>query len=225
MLKPPSLTERLIRLIYPVKCMVCEKILKEDSILSLCDTCYELLPRYAKGFVKMPELPYVDKLLAAYYYDEGMDSAIHSMKFNNQPKLAQTFAYLIYEEMMKASCQPDIDMVLPIPMHLKKKRKRGYNQSELLAIELSALLRIEMPKNLLTKVINTRPQVGLRREERLCNTEGAFDVTDETQVNGKNILLIDDVVTTGTTLNTCAKILYEKGASNIYACVIAIAGK
>lgn len=224
-LEPPSFMERLIRLVYPAKCMICDRILDEMASIMLCDSCHELLPRCESGFVEMPSMPYVHKLFAAYYYDEGLDSAIHDMKFNHQPRLAETFGYLLYEEMTKIPLLPDWDMILPVPMHRSKKRKRGYNQSELLARQLSKLLQVPTSSDILVKIRSTRPQSKLKREERLINLEGAFNVFDDSAIVGKNILLIDDVATTGTTLNHCAKVLYERGAAFIFASVIAIVEK
>ncbi len=224
-LEPPSLLERVIRLVYPAKCMICDSLLREEASLMLCESCHTLLPRCEKGFVKMPSMPYIHQLFAAYYYDEGLDSAIHAMKFNHQPRLSETFGYLLYEEMDKVSYLPDWDMILPVPMHRRKKRERGYNQSELMALSLSRHLKIPVYSDLLIKTRYTRPQSSLKREERLMNLEGAFDVVNDTAIAGKNILLIDDVSTTGTTLNLCAKILYEKGAAFVYAAVIAIVEK
>lgn len=224
-LEAPSFLERLIRLVYPAKCMVCDILLKEEASIMLCENCHSLLPRCEKGFVKAPFMPYVHKLFAAYYYDEGLDSAIHAMKFNHQPKLSETFGYLLYEEIAKVPLLPDWDMILPVPMHRKKKRQRGYNQSELLADRLSEYLHIPVYHNLLVKTRHTKPQSKLKREERLFNLEDAFDVVNGPEIEGKNILLLDDVATTGTTLNNCAKILYEKGAAFVFASVIAIVEK
>lgn len=223
-LKQPTLLEKLLRLVYPVRCMVCDTLLREDALLSLCDTCYSMLPRCEKGFERMPEIPYVQEVFGACYYDEGIDSAIHSMKFNHQPKLAATFGLLLYEELIKKKI-PAVHVILPVPMYHGKQRRRGYNQSELIAGELSRYLNVPIIPDLLLKTRNTRPQVGLKREERLHNLEGAFRVENKQDLLGKTVLLVDDVVTTGTTLNTCAKILYENGADRIYAAVIAIAEK
>lgn len=224
-LELPSFRERVIRLVYPVKCMVCDALLREDTTLYLCDSCHKMLPRYEKGFHPIPEIPYLNGLFAAFHYEEGIDSAIHAMKFKYQPKLSKTMAFLLYEEFLKEPVFPNFDLIIPVPMHPRKKRQRGYNQSELVGRELSRYLNIPIDTDLLVKTRYTRPQSRLKREERLHNMEDAFTIVKGHEVSGKNILLVDDVVTTGTTLNTCAKILYEKGASWIFASVIAIAEK
>lgn len=217
--------EKLIRLIYPAKCMVCDEIINEDSEVYLCETCYRLLPRCGRGFFKTPNIPYVDGLFAAFYYEHGIDEAIQTMKFKYHPRLSATFAFLLAEELMKEAILPDIDIILPVPMHSSKKRQRGYNQTELLAKELSKLLNIPMDNNILKKLRKTRPQSLLKREERLKNMDDAFGIANKDAVKSKNILLIDDVTTTGTTLNQCAKILNNHCSGRIYAAVIAIAEK
>lgn len=220
----PPLHEQIIRLIFPPKCMVCEELLLEDSPLYICPSCKRSLPRYGRGFVKNSEVKLVDKLFAGFHYKEGIETAIHTMKFNDHPRLVNTMAKLIYQELCQEDTIPYFDCILPIPMFSKKKRKRGYNQTELLAKELALLLGIEVRADLLIKTRTTKPQSRLKREERLENLKDAFSVGNEINyIVGKNILLVDDVVTTGTTLSTCAKILREHDISSIYALVIAIA--
>jgi ComF family protein len=221
----PSFWEKIVRLLYPAKCMLCDEILREDTPLYLCDACRKTLPRCVKGFQKMPQIPHVTGVLAAFYYEQGIDKAIKKMKFSHQPVLSETLAYLLYDEMMKEPSVSEFDFIVPIPMHPGKKRRRGYNQSELVGRYLSRYLDIPLKTDILCKIRNTRPQSRLNREERLRNLDGVFIVKNSPELEGKIILLVDDVVTTGTTLNTCAKILLENGASGVFSTVIAIAEK
>lgn len=221
----PGLFERLIRLVFPAKCMICGEILNEDSKLYLCENCYRLLPRCGRGIFKTPNIPYIDGLFAAFYYENGIDEAIKTMKFRSHPRLSATMSFLIAEELMKESELPDIDIIVPVPMHPSKKRRRGYNQTELLAKELSRLLKIPMDGNILGKIRDTRPQSLLKREERMHNMDDVFILSNKDAVRSKNVLLVDDVTTTGTTINQCAKILYNNCSGRIYAAVIAIAQK
>ncbi len=222
--KPPSLPEKLIRLLFPPKCMVCEELLFEDTLLYVCPSCEKNLPRYGRGFVKNKEVQYIDELFAGFYYKDGIETAMQSMKFKNHPRLTQTMSMLLWHELVKQEEIPYFDLIIPVPMFSKKKRQRGYNQTELLAKQLSLLSRVEMRSDLLIKNRHTKPQSRLKREERLENLKGAFSVgTDIEYIKEKNVLLVDDVVTTGTTLATCARILREHGIYSIYAIVIAIA--
>ncbi len=224
-LKPVSLIERIIRLIFPVKCMVCEAILREDSLVCLCEQCRKGLKSYGRGFGESGILPDVDSFFAAFYYLDGVETAIHTFKFKNQPKLSETMSYLIYEELNKYGQIPTFDYIVPVPMHPRKKRHRGYNQSELIAVHLAKYFNREIRTDILIKTQYTRAQSLLKREDRIKNLEGAFSVRSGSSIQGKSILLVDDVLTTGTTINTCAKILKEKGVSFIHSMVIAIAEK
>lgn len=222
--KPPGLPEKLIRLLFPAKCMVCDRILIENSVLYICPSCKKSLPKYERGFVKNFEVQLVDKLFSGFYYKEGMETAIHTMKFNNHPRLTQTMSMLLWEELIKEESIPRFDCIVPVPMYSKKKRQRGYNQTELLAKQLSVLSGVEMRTGLLLKNRMTKPQSRLKRKERLENLKGAFSLGKGSEyLEGKHVLLVDDVVTTGTTLTTCAKILREQGVCSVYAIVIAIA--
>lgn len=218
--------EKLIRLIYPAKCMVCDAVLNENSFLYLCESCKKSLPRYEKGFVKSMQMPYVDGFFAAFYYRDGLKTAIHNMKFKSHPRLSQTMGSLICEELFKHEPLPDFDFIIPVPMHSRKKRQRGYNQAELVANEVARIIKKELRTDILIKIRNTKPQILLKREERLRNLNNAFVVNNNIVINknrNSNVLLVDDVLTTGTTVNTCARILKENDFSSVYALVIAIA--
>lgn len=223
--KPISLIERILRLVYPAKCMVCETILKEETPAFLCDPCKNDLKRHGRGFCNAAELPDIDGLFVAFNYTGGIETAIHAFKFKNQPGLSGTLSRLLYEELDKHGKTPEVDFIVPVPMHSRKKRQRGYNQSELIAKQLGVYLNKEVRTDILIKTRYTRPQSRLKRRDRIYNLEGAFSVTPEAFIEGKRILLVDDVLTTGTTINTCAKILKGKGVFIIYGIVIAIAEK
>ena len=111
-------------------------------------------------------------------------------------------------------------VIVPVPLHRNRLNLRGFNQSELLARYLSK--RLDLPGcDALVRRLNTMNQVGLQREKRLSNLDGAFDCSDKEYILGKNIILVDDVVTTGATLNECAKVLKQFGAKKIVGVVLA----
>lgn len=117
------------------------------------------------------------------------------------------------------------DIILYIPMHPRRKRKRGYNQSELLARHLARKMDIPVIKKAMVKVVNTRAQSALGKAGRFRNLLGAFLVKDSTLIKGKNILLVDDVMTTGNTLEQCGKALKDAGATCVDAFVVAMRRK
>jgi ComF family protein len=116
-------------------------------------------------------------------------------------------------------------MILPIPLHKKRLRTRGYNQSALVAKRLSKESGIGARFDLLEKKVETRPQVGLSLNERLNNVKGSFVIKDPAFIKGRDILLVDDVMTTGATVNECSKILKKSGALRVDVITIARTSK
>ena len=117
--------------------------------------------------------------------------------------------------------QWDIDLIIPVPLHASRKRRRGFNQAEIIAEELSHLTGIPVRNDLLFRIRRTRPQKRLGENERRQNLQGAFAVK-KTQSLPSNILLIDDIYTTGSTVERCAKMLRLAGAENVYFLTVSI---
>jgi len=137
--------------------------------------------------------------------------------------LAQPLAGLMENYLrIRAEIMNDLrfDAIIPVPLHKARKKKRGYNQSELLSKELGRLLGIPTDTSTLIRTRNTKPQVGKHRGARLINLDDAFKA-DPQRCSGKTFLLLDDVSTTGSTLCECAKALTIAGAKNIYAITMA----
>ena len=112
------------------------------------------------------------------------------------------------------------DIVLPVPLHPKRLKERGFNQSGLLAKEFSRMQGLPVSFDLLIRKNWTEPQTRLNRKERLENVKGAFSLCDASAVRGRRVLLIDDVFTTGTTLSECAKTLKKAGASEVHVLTV-----
>ena len=112
--------------------------------------------------------------------------------------------------------------MVPVPLHKKRLNRRGFNQSEILAERFAADYKLEVAKNILIRTKNVKPQADIEdREHRLNNIEGSFACPNQEGLDGRNIILVDDISTTGATLNECAKALAEKGAGKVRALVIA----
>jgi len=116
---------------------------------------------------------------------------------------------------------PEDTAVVPVPVHPSRRRERGYNQSELLAARIAYLRGLSLKSGILLKTRNTGSQTGLEREERVENVVGSFGLRRPDRLSGRKILLVDDVVTTGSTLRECARALLESGAREVSACVAA----
>ena len=116
---------------------------------------------------------------------------------------------------------PEADVVIPVPLHEKRLRKREFNQSALIAKYLAASQGITVMLDCLVKIRDTMPQVGLSSRERRKNIKGAFAINNRPLISGKDIVLVDDVVTTGATVRECSKVLKKAGARNIYVITLA----
>ena len=183
------------------KCVKCDTIIKEGNII--CDNCRD----YKRNF---------DKCFAPLIYDGNVRKAILSFKSDNAKYLAKPFAELMHQRILEENI--DIDDIIPVPSHKKTVKKRGYNPARLLAEELSTL--IEKPVlDILVKNVITKKQKDLSFHERQNNLQDSIIISDKKIIRKKNILIVDDIITTCATINVCAKLL--KGANKIYSCSIA----
>ena len=135
---------------------------------------------------------------------------IHSLKYKNDQESGVELGRLFGLKIAKQSEYPQLDMIIPVPLHPKKKKKRGYNQSDCIAEGLSQSLQIPYYSDLLIRTVNTQTQTKKHKDERWENVKGVFDVQNPEQLQGKHVLLVDDVITTGATIEHCALSLIEK---------------
>ncbi|MDE6181635.1 MAG: ComF family protein, partial [Eubacteriales bacterium] len=155
-----------------------------------------------------------EPFLSVFEYNEKTKFSIHRLKYYNRPDYAKYFAKMMYLKFCKLE-NKEYDLIAYAPMHFKKKRKRGYDQAELLAKEFSKLANIKLSKNNLIRTKNTLAQSKVSYEERKSNVEGIFEIKDYSEFKNKNIILIDDIYTTGNTILQCAKEIKKAGANNI----------
>lgn len=209
--------EKILNLIFPEVCGFCDKINKNN----LCKTCELALSKYEINCITEVEDKYFDYLFSALKYENIVREKIIKYKFNEKSYLYKTFVKIIIKNKKIYSFLKLYDIIISVPMHKLKKSVRGYNQSELIAKEISKQIEIKFEKNILVKQINTEVQSTLTKTQRMKNVKGAFSITDFTKVRGKKIILVDDIYTTGSTVNECGKILKQAGAKEI--CVVTIA--
>lgn len=160
---------------------------------------------------------------APLVYSESVARAIQAFKYEGKRYLALPFAKLLNQEFDKSFREDiKIDLITYVPLFKSKQKKRGYNQSKLLAIELSKLVELPLSKDNLIRIKDTATQTNLTYKERQKNLDGAFLAKDPSQFKNRNILLMDDVLTTGSTAEHCAKILKKAKAKEVYVLTIAI---
>ncbi|MBO5413213.1 MAG: ComF family protein [Clostridia bacterium] len=212
--------EKFLNLIFPNVCGFCNEIDKN----SLCKNCELSLEKYEINCIKdytKDNQKYFDYQYSALKYENIVREKIIKYKFNENSYLYKTFAKIIIKNKKVYGFLKLYDIIIPVPMHKLKKSVRGYNQSELLAKEIAKQMELHFEKELLIKIKNTKVQSTLTKTQRAENVKNAFFVADTTKVKGKKIILIDDIYTTGSTVNECSKVLKKAGAKEI--CVVTIA--
>lgn len=236
----------LIEIIFPSRCPVCEAFLGGKGVvtpageLPICETCFN-------GFVKigpprcpicgipfftgmqedhvceecLRKRPFFLRARAPYLYQGGLMTAIHRFKYGGRSHFADTLGPLLASFAGAWLGEREDLLVMPVPLHPKRLRERGFNQSLLLARHVASALAAELDFLSLRRTKHTIPQTGLKAMERRKNVRKAFQVATYEAVKGRAVLLVDDVATTGNTLNECARVLRKAGASEVFSLVLA----
>ena len=215
--------------LYPQRCAYCGRVI--DLRLTVCPQCADALQEI-KGEVCLlcgcmkadcsceGKKSYYRAVAAPFYYSGSAGNLIRRFKFQNEPQLGKQLAAKMAETLSEVYGDVHFDAVIPVPMYRDKLAERGYNQAEILAKELAGLTGIPfLPA--LEKSCDTKPQHTLPHDARTANLLGAF-TCGENGFSGKTLLLTDDIKTTGSTLNECAKTLLIGGAQSVYCLCAAI---
>lgn len=219
---------------YPKRCPICQEI----SPKGICEKCRKQIIK-----IKEPKCIHCGKPLddetkefcldcerRKSHYEQGrslwlhvppVSDAVYRMKYHNKRNYAEIFGSELAKEFEQQLISWEIQILLPIPLHRSRRRKRGYNQAELLAAQLSEKLGIPMRKDVLFRIKKTRPLKQMDGEERRKNLQGAFAVSRDWKPC-QNVLLIDDIYTTGSTMERAAAILKKAGVENVYFLTLSI---
>ncbi|HMO55976.1 MAG TPA: ComF family protein [Roseiflexaceae bacterium] len=205
------LVDRLLGLLFPERCCACRR-----SGAALCMPCRGALEPYNDDIPAALVLQHETRIL--YVYDQRLRAAIHQLKFRRQRRLARPLG-----ELMALACdawQPDVDAIIPIPLHAARQAERGFNQAEVLAAEVARQHRVPLIGEKLQRVRATRQQARLNTAERADNVAEAFawSVADPPP---RRILLVDDVLTTGATMAACTAVLLAAGAERVSGLALA----
>lgn len=211
-----EMAEGLSHLIYPRLCEGCSKpLLAEEEVLCLNCNVYHL-PRTAYHHIADNETAMrfagrvqVEKATSfAYFTPDGLlQHLLHGLKYDNKKYIGTYLGKQLAYDLVQIDWQRGIDAIVPVPLHPDKEALRGYNQSQLLAEGMAEVWGIPMWNDVLKRVKNTETQTQKTREERIENMQGAFEAVATEKIQGKHLLLIDDVLTTGATLEACANAL------------------
>ena len=235
------LLQTLLHVIFPTNCASCQKSLREDPVPFFCRQCWDRLkpipgpvcPRCGRPFASPTALLHsprhqcgscrarpmaLTQIWSLFPYQPPLKEAITLFKYRGKLSLTRPLAQAMLEAL---PALPTLDAIIAVPLHPQRLRDREYNQSLLLANRLSHHTKIPLLLGCLLRIRPTVPQTSLTRKERLTNLHRAFSIANPVHLQGKRILLVDDVLTTGTTLHECAKTLRRAGSGPVYGLTLA----
>ena len=222
-----KLVRSTLDLVFPIHCCGCGR---EGGIL--CPQCVDTLERLAPPYCRTCAEPGVsgvcrwcqqnprgfESLRSPYKFEGPVREAIHALKYRGVRTAADGLSVLMADYLDRNPVS--VDALVPVPLHPRRLRSRGYNQSALLARGIGKRLGFPVRETILYRAIDSRPQVEAQsRDERRANVSGSFDCRED--ATGTSILLVDDVATTASTLSACASALKDAGASGVYALTLA----
>lgn len=209
----------LSSLLFPEKCVLCGQVLDRDE-MDLCRKCRVDSPDCP---VSRAKYPFLDRWTALWYYEGAVRRSLLRYKFHGRRNYAAAYGRMLSMKLQRED-RADADIITWIPISEKRKRKRGFDQVELLAEKVSAELQIPAEPTLWKRRDNP-PQSGIRGEaQRRANVLGAYEALPTQAMVGKRILLLDDILTTGATAGEAARVLLTAGAKSVELAAVAAAG-
>lgn len=200
--------ENNVRLNSPL-CLVCGvPFLTEDGIDHLCSGCSTAPPTFTAA-------------RAAMLFEGTVKELIHRFKYDKKVQLRRPLGILTAQGLGVFCAEVSPDLIIPVPLHVKRLKERGFNQAVLLGEILARHWRLPLSRDNLRRIRWTEPQITLSATERISNVRGAFDVKSPLAVKGKRVILVDDVYTTGSTVAECAKTLKRSGAEKVFVVTVA----
>ena len=227
----------LLNLLFPAKCLICNSYHTQTEI---CGECWGKFTFITKPYCSICSYPFAyendsdavcgyciikqpnyDKALSILKYDQHSKNLIHKFKYQDQLHILNYFARLMSN--MGKDLLAQADIILPVAMHQSKLLKRGYNQAALLAMKIASTQKLQYLPQLLIKIKNVQPQAGLTKEQRSKNIKNTFQLNEKflDQARDKTIILVDDVITTGATIDECCKVLKKAKPKQIFVLTLA----
>ena len=227
-------------IIYPPQCMACAEIISPPKSQIFCAACQEKISFITGSICPICGIPFWGSPAGSHicgnclenkpFYNQARSVAgfetvimdtIHKFKYGRSISLGNVLGSFMADFSFPNFDFSEYSLLIPVPLHIKRLRERGFNQSLLLAKELGKKYKLPVNFSLLKRCKFTLTQTGLNKSEREKNIKGAFAVADKKKIAGENIILIDDVYTTGATINECAQILLKAGAQKVAALTLA----
>ena len=214
--------EKILDVIYPQVCGICGKLNRE----SLCNKCKVKLKKEYRFQIDNYEEDLSKNFVQHYYffkYENLIRSQILSLKFQEKPYVYKTIEYFVKNMQKSFENLKKYDIIIIVPISRQRKKERGYNQTYIITKEISKMLEIPILNNVLYKIKNTIPQSSLNKQQREENIKGVYKANNIERLYNKKILILDDIYTTGNTVNECANIFVQKGINRENIGVLTIA--
>jgi len=218
-------------LIYPNLCLACGNGLKKSEA-TICTACQYFLPKTDFHFTRGNPIEKIfwgrikiESATSFYFFNKGsrVQRMIHQLKYHGKQQIGEKVGELFAQDVMIHDDFKNIELIIPVPLHAKKQKKRGYNQADCFAKGIANGSGIQYDSKIITRTVFTDSQTKKSRIDRWINVEEKFSLTNLERVNGKHVLLVDDVVTTGATLEACAQILTANSNASISIATMACA--
>jgi ComF family protein len=225
--------------LFPPLCHICHKFIPAAGPLHICSACHESLKAIDSPLCVVCGIPFigagedhtcggcitsqhhVEAARAAVVYEGASRDLIHAFKYRNKTHLRRPLALLTIERLSGFVALRAPDLLIPVPLHRRRLRSRGFNQAVLLGELYSTHWRIPLDRHNLRRTRWTEPQVNLSAGDRRANVRGAFSIRNPDLVRGRRVLLVDDVLTTGSTVEECALVLKSAGAVEVIVVTVA----
>ncbi len=227
-----KILQTFIGLFFPKICLSCDERLLDNEQF-LCSNCFKSLV-FLKDICPICGAPkteekcrvcqtnefFFDKARSVFMFNKVVQNLIHEFKYNEMTMIAKFLGKLSQEYIEKSKPFDHIDYVVPVPLHKVKKRSRGFNQSEYITRQIARNMNWKHLPRLIKRKRFTETQTKLNKEQRRKNVSFAFKINPKYDIKGKNILLVDDVFTTGATVNSITAVLKEKQVNKVYVFTI-----
>jgi ComF family protein len=235
--------DALASVVFPAPCCICGETLLSASRIPICEACLNSFLPITEPMCQCCGRPFISPVAAQAIrplcrlcraekyafqrarsyaiYNDPLVSAITLLKYEEVTRLGDWFAARLAEVVARAGKDLGADVVVPVPLHPDRERERGYNQAELIARPLARLLRLKLGPYLLVRTQPRPPQLLLSRAQRWESVRGAYATWQGVRVDKLRVLLVDDVLTTGATLDACARVLLKAGAASVFGLTVA----
>jgi ComF family protein len=234
-----SVLKCLADLVFPPQCMACGTVLRENK-LSFCQDCFSQIGFIYSPLCSLCGQPFSEPgvsdhmcgacLLAAPafsvaralgQYERVLMDVIHRFKYGGKTSLGERLGKFMADFSYPSLAITDYSLIMPVPLHPRRLKQRGFNQAVILAREISRRFSVHLDFVSLQRIVFTEPQVGLGKDMRERNIRGAFRVADAGRIRDEKIILVDDVYTTGSTVKECARILMKSKAEKVAVLTLA----